>query len=331
MRLRELQSRERQRQERRRSQDRHRGRSRSIERKLNNQREELEKLYRTKQTEQRGRYDAAMALVRTDLNKAQADLMLAQGTIAALEKQLLAATASASAAASALALQAQVPVQVTAPYSAWNPEYHVPAPHITTHPLVGTYLLPGTGPSAWNPVNRQTKGKDPIWNHASQPNIDWARGKHWYNTPFYMVDDQSIRVYPVVYDSTSANTVLQVSTDELHMEGETKIRNIAAAKARAERKGKEKAEREGKGGGKGKGNGAGGKGRGGIPARGRGRAQFPPQAFNDGHQEPLAGDRLGYQGYYDENPYQPIAPAAAAAAPLLLLQADGATPQQEQD
>ena len=117
MRLRELQSRERQRQERRRSQERHRGRSRSIERKLNNQREELEKHYKTKQTEQRGRFDAAMALVRTELNKAlpellqaQTDLMLAQVKIAALEKQLLAATASASASASALALQAQVPV-----------------------------------------------------------------------------------------------------------------------------------------------------------------------------------------------------------------------------
>ena len=159
-----------------------------------------------------------------------------------------------------------------------------------------------------------------------------------------MVADPSIRVYSVMFENIRPNTIGMVSVDELQKEAANRINNLELAKAKRAKQGNTQGKGGGKGGGKGKGNGAGGKGRGGIPARGR-RAQFPPRAFNDGHQEPFAGDRLDYQGYYEENPYQPIAPnqgyydenpyqpiaPAAAAAPLLLLQADGATPQQEQD
>ena len=184
---------------------------------LESLRQDLERAHTNSKHNSKANFDLAFTKKQAELQQAQADLIQAQAKIAALEQQL------------AAQVQAQMPVQVTVPTAPPNPavQYVAQAPavqHIApapttgtnnTHPLVGTYLLPGTGPTAWKPVDRQTKGKDPIWIHASHPTIDWACGKHWHNRPYYMVDDQSIRCYPVVHDRTSANIVLQVSADEL--------------------------------------------------------------------------------------------------------------------
>ena len=288
-----LRDRERQRQERRRSQDRQRGRSRSRENnklkftqaEFNLQREELEKAFKIRQTEKRGRFDAAMALERARLTHDRiTEVTALRAEIAALEAKL----------AAQAPVQAQVPVQYayvapvtvhTATVPTTPAVAIVSAPQAltmaltNTHPLVGQYLVPGIGNAGWKPVDRSI-GNDAIWVHASCPEIDWLPGKHWQHRPYYMVADPSIRVYSVMFENIRPNTIGMVSVDELQKEAANRINNLELAKAKRAKQGNTQGKGGGKGGGKGKGNGAGGKGRGGIPARGRGRAQFPTNRYD---------------------------------------------------
>ena len=112
-----------------------------------------------------------------------------------------------------------------------------------------------------------------------------------------MVDDQSIRCYPVVHDRTSANIVLQVSADELHSEGEAKIRNIAKAAAR-------RAADPNRGQGKGKG----------APKDTKGGGKQKGNAKDQGHWQWQSTDSNPYNALRDNNPFGMPPDDAARAA-----------------
>ena len=242
--------------DKRRSRSRDKTKLKFTQEQFDTQRVELEKGFKTKKEQSRARFEEAIATaLAIERGERSTEVLSLKAKITALEAKLAAQPPEAPAQAERL---------------------------LNGHPLVGRYLIPGLDPTnGWKVNDRSTLAGEPIWTHSSIPTYDWISGKYWQSRPYHLVNDQSIRCYSIVHDSTMPHVILAVSVATLQIEAEAKTQAMAKSQANAKQRqleGKGQSKSEGKRGGwggkgKGKGKSNDGKGHGNAQRQGRGRGQ----------------------------------------------------------